>query len=250
MRGLFSDVIADHVLGFVICLARNFHVYLRRQLQRTWEGVGGEAGRSDFVSGPFISGPGVASSIDHATVHLADCTLGIVGAGAIGREVGRRARAHDMRVLAVDPIVRSIPDVCDVWPQDRLHDLLSASDFVVIAAPHTPQTNKLFRRREFEQMKRTAYLINVGRGAIVDLADLTQALADGLIAGAGLDVFEIEPLPADHPLWMMPNVIITPHVAGASPRIAERHTELLLDNIRRFVAGRPPATLVDKRRWY
>lgn len=245
MRGLFSDVIADHVLGFVICFARNFHVYLRRQLQRHWEGVGGESGRADF-----ITGPGLASSIDRAHLHLADCTLGIVGAGAIGREVGRLACAHKTRVLAVDPQVKSIPDVCDVWPSERLPELLAASDFVVIAAPHTPETHKLFRRRQFEQMKRTAYLINVGRGAIVDLADLTRALTDGLIAGAGLDVFEIEPLPADHPLWLMPNVMITPHVAGASPRIAERHTEVLLDNIRRFVSGRPPATLVDKRRWY
>ena len=245
MRGLFSDVIADHVFGFVICFARNLHLYLRRQLQRTWEAAGGETGRSDF-----ISGPGVASSIDRAHLHLADCTLGIVGAGAIGREVGRRARAHELRVLAVDPSVRSIPDVCEVWPAERLPELLSASDFVVIAAPHTPATDKLFRRREFEQMQRTAFLINVGRGAIVDLADLTQALTEGLIAGAGLDVFEIEPLPPDHPLWSMPNVIITPHVAGASPRIAERHTEVLLGNIRRFVSGQPPATLVDKSRWY
>jgi phosphoglycerate dehydrogenase-like enzyme len=245
MRGLFSDVIADHVFGFVICFARNLHVYLRRQWHRTWEAAGGESGRSDFVSGP-----GVASSIDRAHLHLADCTLGIVGAGAIGREVGRRARAHEMQVLAVDPIVRTIPDVCEVWTPDRLPDLLAASDFVVIAAPHTPETDKLFRRREFEQMKRTACLINVGRGVIVDLADLTQALTDGLLAGAGLDVFEIEPLPPEHPLWTMPNVIITPHVAGASPRIAERHTEALLENIRRFAAGRLPATLVDKRRWY
>ena len=245
MRGLFSDVIADHVLGFVICFARNLHIYMRRQMHRAWEGVGGEAGRSDF-----ITGPGVASSIDRAHLHLADCTLGIVGAGAIGREVARRARAHDMRVVAVDPIVTSIPGVCDVWPARRLPDLLAASDFVVIAAPQTPETDKLFRRRQFEQMKRTAYLINVGRGAIVDLADLTQALAEGRIAGAGLDVFETEPLPVEHPLWLMPNVIITPHVAGASPRIAERHTEVLLENIRRFVAGQPPATLVDKRRWY
>ena len=245
MRGLFSDVIADHVFGFVICFARNLHVYLRRQLQCTWGAVGGESARSDFVTGP-----GVASSIDRAHLHLADCVLGIVGAGAIGREVGRRARAHGMQVVAVDPIVPSISDICEVWPPDRLPDLLAASDFVVIAAPQTPETSKLFRLAQFEQMKRTAYLINVGRGAIVDLSDLTLALEAGLLAGAGLDVFEIEPLPADHRLWTMPNVIITPHVAGASPRIAQRHTEVLLENIRRFLAGQSPTTTVDKRRWY
>lgn len=245
MRGLFSDVIADHVLGFVICFARHFHVYIRNQARGVWEAVGGEAGRSDFVSGP-----GVASSIDLCHQHLADCTLGVVGAGAIGSEVARRARDFGMTVLAVDPRPSSIPGVCDVWPTNRLNDLLRQSDFVVIAAPHTPETEKLFRRPQFEAMRRDAYLINIGRGAIVDLADLTDALRTGVIAGAGLDVFETEPLPASHPLWTMPNVIITPHVAGTSPRIAERHTEVLLDNIRRFVAGQPPATQVDKRRWY
>jgi phosphoglycerate dehydrogenase-like enzyme len=245
MRGLFSDVIADHVLGFVICFARNFHHYLRRQMRREWEAVGGEAGRSNFVTGP-----GVASSIDHSHRHLADGTLGVVGAGQIGSEVARRAQALGMTVVAVDPSVTAVPGVCPVWNSSRLGELLEMSDFVVIAAPHTPETYKLFRRREFERMKRTAYLINVGRGAIVDLADLTSALQEGLIAGAGLDVFEVEPLPADHPLWMMPNVIITPHVAGASPRIAERHTAVLLENVRLFAAGLAPATLVDKRRWY
>ena len=245
MRGLFSDVIADHVLGFVICFARNFHVYVRRQIERRWEPVGGEAGRSDF-----LYGPGVASPIDQGHLHLADCTLGVVGAGQIGSEVARRASAFGMRVLAVDPAVESVGGVCEVWRPERLGDLLAASDFVVIAAPHTPETYKLFGRREFEQMQRTAYLINVGRGVIVDLADLTIALTERQIAGAGLDVFETEPLPADHPLWGMPNVIITPHVAGTSPRIAERHLEVLLENIRRFQAGELPATLVDKRRWY
>jgi phosphoglycerate dehydrogenase-like enzyme len=245
MRGLFSDVIADHVMGFVICFARNFHVYLRNQSRGAWEAVGGEAGRTDFASGA-----GVASSIDRSHRHLADCTLGVVGAGAIGGEVARRARTFGMTVQAVDPRPHSIPDVCEVWPTGRLNDLLKNSDFVVIAAPHTPETEKLFRRPQFEAMQRGAYLINVGRGAIVDLAALTEALRNGVIAGAGLDVFEIEPLPAGHPLWTMPNVIITPHVAGTSPRIAERHTEVLLDNVRRFVAGLPPATQVDKHRWY
>ena len=99
-------------------------------------------------------------------------------------------------------------------------------------------------------MKQSAILINVGRGAIVDLTDLTDALRAGEIAGAALDVCEPEPLPADHPLWTMPNVIITPHIAAASPRIAERHLETLLENIRRFVKGEPPGTQVDKRLWY
>ena len=98
-------------------------------------------------------------------------------------------------------------------------------------------------------MKRTAYIINIGRGVIVDLADLTAALQAGEIAGAGLDVFETEPLPKEHPLWRMENVIITPHCAAASPRVPERHLETLLDNLRRFVAGQPLLNVVDKRMW-
>lgn len=246
MRGLFSDVIADQVMGYVVAFARNLHIYMRRQMERRWEPVGGEAARVKFATGP-----GQVSAIDRAHLHLSDCTMGIVGLGQIGAEIARRAAAFGMTLIAVDPQRSSLAGLIDeVWKPVRLPELLERSDFVVIAAPHTPETYKLFRRPQFERMKRTAYLINIGRGVIVDLADLTGALQNGLIAGAGLDVFEIEPLPADHPLWEMQNVIITPHVAGMSPRIAERHTETLLENIRCFVAGRPPVTLVDKQRWY
>jgi len=137
-----------------------------------------------------------------------------------------------------------------MWPPSRLEELLRASDFVAIAAPHTPDTEQLFRRAQFRAMQRTAYLINIGRGAIVNLDDLVAALAAGEIAGAALDVFEIEPLPADHPLWTFPNVIITPHVAGQSPRIAERHLQVLLDNLGRFARGEPLVNVVDKHRWF
>src|SRR5260370_2464364 len=157
-----------------------------------------------------------------------------------------------MRVVAVDPVATQAPaGVEAVWPVARLPDLLAASDFVVIAAPHTPETAKLFRRPQFRNMKRTAYVINIGRGAIVDLADLTAALEAGEIAGAALDVYETEPLPADHPLWKMgERVILTPHVAGYSPRIAGRHLAVLLDNIGRFVRGEPLRNVVDKTRWF
>ena len=246
MRGLFSDVIADHVFGLVLCFARNLHTYIRRQARSEWSPVGGEAERS-----LFSSGPATVSEIDRRHQHLSDMTLGVVGAGEIGREVLRRATAFGMQRLAVDPICRSVPDVLEnVWPTSRLDDLLAESDYVVIAAPHTPETAKLFRRSRFEAMKRSAVLINIGRGAIVDLADLTAALQNGLIAGAGLDVFETEPLPVDHPLWKMDNVLITPHVAGTSPRIAERHLATLLDNVRRFVANEPLLNVVNKQRWF
>ena len=246
MRGLFSDVIADHVFGFVLCFARNLHTYLRRQARCEWAPVGGESERS-----LFSSGPATVSVIDRRHQHLSDMTLGVVGAGEIGREVLRRATSFGMRRLAVDPICRSVPGVLDdVWETSRLDDLLTESDYVVIAAPHTPETTKLFRRPRFEAMKRSAVLINIGRGAIVDLSDLTDALQRGLIAGAALDVFETEPLPANHPLWQMENVLITPHVAAASPRIAERHLATLVENVRRFAAGKLLRNIVDKARWF
>jgi phosphoglycerate dehydrogenase-like enzyme len=246
MRGLFSDVIADHVLGYVLCFARNLHIYLRQQARGEWAPVGGEAERTTFAAGPAH-----VSGIDRRHLHLADCTLGVVGVGSIGAEICRRAAAFGMKLLGVDPVAKQVPGVLEeIWPVARLPELLAQADFVVIAAPHTPETVKLFRAEQFRLMKRTAYLINIGRGAIVDLGELTAALAAGDIAGAALDVFETEPLPADHPLWRFENVIITPHVAAASPRIAERHTQTLLENIRRFVAGEEPLTLVDKRRWY
>jgi phosphoglycerate dehydrogenase-like enzyme len=246
MRGLYSDVIADHVLGYVICFARNFHRYIRNQVAGRWEPAGGEAERPNFASGP-----GTVSGMDRAHLHLGDMTLGVVGLGHIGSEIARRALAFDMRVLAIDPVQTQAPaGVAHIWKLDRLPQLLAESDFVVVAAPHTPETVKLFQRPQFQMMKRSAYFINIGRGAIVDLADLTAALEAGDIAGAGLDVFETEPLPADHPLWKLENVILTPHVAGASPRIAERHLGVLLENIRHFVRGEPLRNIVNKALWF
>ncbi len=246
MRGIYADVIADHVFGYIICFARNFPLYFRQQLRSRWEAAGGEAERSGFVLGPSS-----VSAMDRAHRHLPDSTLGIVGLGSIGSEIARRGLAFGMRVLAVDPQQEQAPDGVEaLWRPDRLPDLLSASDFVVVAAPHTPETEKLFRRPLFRQMKPEAYFINIGRGMIVDLADLTEALQAGEIAGAGLDVFETEPLPPVHPLWKMDNVIITPHVAAATPRIAERHLGVLLDNVRRFAGGERLRNLVDKAKWY
>ena len=246
MRGLFSDMIADQVFGYILCFARNLHIYIRQQLEVRYEPVGGESGRA-----PFLTGPAEVNPIDRAHMHLSDATLGVVGLGNIGSEIARRGLAFGMTVLAVDPVQTQPPEgVKALWKPDRLPDLLAASDFVVIAAPHTPETEKLFRREQFRQMKSTAYLINIGRGAIVDLADLTAALQAGEISGAGLDVFEVEPLPPDHPLWRMENVIITPHVAGYSPRVSERHLAVLLDNVGRFARGEPLRNVVNKAKWF
>lgn len=239
MRGLFSDVIADHVMGYVIAFARNLHVYIRQQREERYEAVGGEAGRSGFVFGP-----GVTSPVDEAHPHLGDQTLGIVGLGAIGSEIARRAAAFGMRTVAVDPVNPA------AWPLERLPELLAASHYVVVAAPHTPKTERLFTAPLFAQMRPDAVFINIGRGAIADLAALVSALQSGAIKGAALDVFEVEPLPRGHALWQLPNVIITPHIAGVSPKIAERHLGVVAENARRFAAGEPLLNVASKRDWF
>lgn len=246
MRGLFSDVIADQVLGYIICFARNLHIYIRNQQKALWVPVGGEQARVNFAAGPST-----VNAIDLAHRPLAGAMLGVVGFGNIGQEIARRGLAFGMRILAVDPVPNQCPDIAaEVWNLDRLPELLAASDYVVVAAPHTPDTARMFRRPHFELMKRSAVFINIGRGAIVDLAELTAVLQEGKLGGAALDVFEIEPLPAEHLLWQLENVIITPHVAGYSPLIAARHLALLLENIRRFVKGEPLRNVVNKAMWF
>ena len=246
MRGLFSDVIADHVMSYVLCFARNLNVYLRQQQRAHWEPVGGEQARTDF-----LTGPGTVSSIDRAHQHLSDLTMGIVGCGHIGAEVARRAAAFGMTLRGIDPQVSRVAGLIeDVRPVAELPELLGSSDYVVIAAPHTPVTERMFQSREFAQMKNTAVLINIGRGIIVSLDDLTHALQSRQIGGAALDVFETEPLPPAHPLWDMENVIITPHIAAASIHVAERHLQTLLENMRRFAAQQELLTPVNKHAWF
>ena len=246
MRGLFHDNIADHVLGCMLCFARNLHIYLRQQARAEWKPYGGVKKGQEFRSGPAVT-----SAVDLAHTTLSGATLGIVGLGSIGGEVARRGVCFGMHVIAVDSDRRVAPQ--GVEPPrgtDQLEWLLSESDYVVIAAPHTPETEGLFDATKFACMKPTAVLINVGRGVIVRLGDLTAALEAGEIAGAALDVYEVEPLPSDHPLWGLRNVILTPHIAGHSPAIAGRHLEVLLENVSRFARGEPLSNVVDKQRWF
>ncbi len=247
-RGLFGDVVADQVMGYILCFARNLHTYVRRQVEHRYEPVGGESARVSFASGP-----GTINSIDRGTIYLPSATLGIVGFGGIGSGIARRALAFGMKVRAVDrhPGNKIIPEgVESVEGMDRLAALLAWSNFAVIAAPHTPETAGRFHTGTLAHLRPTSYLINIGRGAIVVLDDLVAALHAGRLAGAALDVFEVEPLPSDHPLWDFPNVIITPHTAGYSPVIAARHLATLVENVRRFVRGEPLANVVDKALWF
>lgn len=247
MRGLFGDVIADQVLGYVICFARNLHLYIRNQVARKWPPIGGESARVDN-----LYGPGTVNAMDRATIFLPEATLGIVGLGAIGSEIARRSLAFGLTVRAVDrfPDRTSPPEGVDVGGLDRLPELLSQSDFTVIAAPHTPETERLFDARMLAHLRPSSYLINIGRGAIVVLDDLVAALRANRLAGAALDVFEVEPLPADHPLWDFPNVILTPHTAGYSTAIAPRHLATLRENVRRFALGKPLKNQVEKSLWF
>ncbi len=226
-RGIFSDGISDHVLALVTGFARQLPFLIRQQLKGSWE--------------PAKFRP----------IHLPDCTLGIVGLGGIGAAVAHRAAAFGMRVIAVDARRTERPEaVNELWPADQLPRLLAQSDFVVICAPETPETRGLFGAAAFRTMKQSAYLINIGRGKIVHLDALVDALQAGEIAGAGLDVFEIEPLPSHHPLWEMENVVITPHIAGVGPPIAERRHQVLIENLRRFIADEPLLNVVDKASWF
>ena len=248
MRGLFGDVIADQVVGYILCFARNLHTYIRNQVEHRYEPVGGESARVDNASGP-----GTVNAMDRATIYLPEATLGIVGLGGIGAEIARRGLAFGMTVRAVDRFperTRPPEGVEAVEGMEGLGGLLARSDFAVIAAPHTPETAGLFDAKTLAHLRPSSYLINIGRGAIVVLDDLVAALRAGKIAGAALDVFEVEPLPADHPLWDFPNVILTPHTAGYSTAIAPRHLATLAENVRRFDRGEPLANRVEKALWF
>ena len=245
MRGLFYDVIADHVFTYILMFARRMHIYMAQQYESNWSPVGGETGRADYSVGP-----GNVTPMDHQHQQLADSTLGILGMGSIGREIARYGKQLGMTVIGVDPYSEPPKYVDTFGGLTDLDEMLSSSDFVVIAAPHTPETEGLFNLEVMRKMKSSAFLINIGRGVIIPLDDLVTALNADLIAGAALDVFEIEPLPEDHPLWKMPNVIITPHIAACTPKVSERHLEVLLGNIRRFANDESLLNVVNKSLWF
>ena len=179
-------------------------------------------------------------------------TVGVIGLGNIGREVGRLAKAIGMRVLAVDLVkpVGWTRYVDTMLTLDQLRQLLAESDFVVLALPLTPETNKLIGEEELRTMKSSAYLINIARGGLVDEEVLTRALGEHWIAGAGLDVFATEPLPTDSRLWELPNVIFSPHVAGAMEDYNIRATEIFTENLRRYLNGEKLRNVVDKKKGY
>lgn len=184
-------------------------------------------------------------------IELEGLTMGIIGFGGTGRAMARRAVAFGMRVLALDewPVPPS-DGVHEVWGRDRLTELLAASDVVAVCCPLTAETRGLLNEATFTQMKRGAFLVNVTRGEIIDGEALVRALQDGRCGGAALDVAPLEPLPADHPLWALENVVMTPHTAGASQLRAIRNLERFCENLRRVRVGDPLLGVVDKQLGY
>ena len=185
---------------------------------------------------------------------LAGQTLGVVGLGSIGRRIAQVGRAFGMRVLGMRRSFSgedaSDPDVDQSYPSSALRELLGQSDYVVLAVPLTPATEHMIGEAELRSMKPSAYLVNIARGRVIDEQALIRALREGWIAGAGLDVAEVEPLPAHSPLYTMPNVILTPHIAGVSVHYESRLAHLFAENLRRYRAGEPLLNRFDPARGY
>jgi phosphoglycerate dehydrogenase-like enzyme len=182
---------------------------------------------------------------------VADAVLGLIGLGAIGRRTAELARALGMHVIAVrEHPERGAETADEVFGPGALNEVLARSDYVVIAAPVTSATQHVINRERLGQVKSDAYLINVSRGVLIDEAALIETLRERRIAGAALDVFQHEPLPPESPLWTLDNVLITPHTAGLTSRMWERHYALFSENLRRYLAGQAMLGLVDKSRGY
>ena len=230
MRAIGGPVIAEHAIGLLLGLSRGLHVTIPRQAKGEW-----------LQNYPAES---------RVTV-LHGKTMLVVGLGGIGSEVAERANALGMRVIATRASDAPSPAfIKHVGKPDELMKLLGEADVVVNTAPLTTETRGLFDAKVFAGMKRTAYFINVARGASVVTDDLVDALVSYRIAGAGLDVTEPEPLPSDHPLWRAPNLVLTPHVAGDSDLGVGPQLQLLRENLRRYQAGERMLSVVDLRREY
>jgi phosphoglycerate dehydrogenase-like enzyme len=227
--GTMAPEVAEHALALVLAMTRRIAPSLEAQRARQWANL--------RRNNPPIS--------------LAGLTMGIAGYGHIGRELAVRARAFGMRVLGYRRAAAEPDALLDgVYGRERFTEFLGASDVIVSALPLTPATEGAFDLEAFRAMKRSAYFVNVGRGPVVDEAALRQALKEGLIAGAASDVFDIEPLPAGSPLWDTPNLVITPHVGGASQNVWYAMIDLVFRNLELFRRGEPLVNEVDKRLGY
>ena len=230
--GVHSIPMAEHILGTIIALARRFPSAVRYQSWHHWA-------QQEIWDEPI------------RPRELPGQVLLLVGFGAIGRETAKRVRPLGMKIWACTRSGRNdSPDLDRVVPSSQLDEVLHEADFVVLAAPVTPETHHLMNAERLRRMKPTAFLINVSRGALVDEAALVKALQQRTIAGAALDVTEREPLPPDDPLWTLENIMITPHLSAVSEFLWDRQTELLLENLERWFGGKELRNRVDLQRGY
>ncbi len=232
--GVMGPPMAETVMAMVLYFARGFDLALESARRREW-----------IKDAIYESASPVRE--------IGDATLGVVGYGGVGRELARRARALGMRVLATrrTPAPEAAEGEVEILSGDAgLRRLLAESDYVALTVPATPETTGLISAGQFALMKATAVLINVARGSIVDETALIEALRSGRLRGAGLDVFAKEPLSPESPLWSMPNVLITPHVSAVSPAYWRRETDLIVENLRRYIEGRELLNVVRKDRGY
>ncbi len=226
-KGCYAPAIADHVIGMLLTLARQISGQIRQMPKHKWGGTGDQ-------------------------LEMTDMTMGIVGFGGIGRQVARRAKALDMRVIAADIQAyypAQIGDLCeDLYhaEDEGLRTLLQESDVVVCGAPHTSRSEGMFGATQFADMKSGSFFINVSRGKLVDTPALVDAIRSGHLQGVALDVTDPEPLPPDHVLWDFENVIITSHISGRSQYSRNRVQSVLTDNVHRYLNGYPLINLVDK----
>lgn len=219
--------IADHALALLLALTRNLNLAIPDRTTEEWR------------------------HRPYKPIELRGKTAVIVGVGGIGSQIAQRASAFGMTVIGVDPKdIPLNPYVSRMVYPDQLDSVLPLADVVFISAPHTPQSEGMIGPRQFEIMKQGAFFIAVSRGKLYDTGALVKALDSRKLSGAGLDVTNPEPLPKGHPLWKFENVIVTPHIAGASDGIDARRVSLIKENIARFVAGRPMLNVVDKQKGY
>lgn len=231
--GIHATSIGEYVFGSMLMFNRTWPEMVRLQDRHIW--------------------PRSANWYKLGGRELVDQTLGIIGLGSIGRRIAQLGKAFGMHVLATRRSATGNevdPDVDRFYPMERLHDMLHQSDYVVIAVPLTRETEKLVGEAELRAMQPHTYLVNIARGRVIDEAALIRALKEGWIAGAGLDVTEEEPLPADSPLYSMSNVILTPHISGVSVHYDKRLAALFADNLQRYRAGEPLLNLYDPARGY
>ncbi len=177
-------------------------------------------------------------------------TLGILGLGAIGQELARKAAALEMRVIGTKRRVETLPNVAKVYPQEATDEVLAASDFVLLLLPVTPDTENFINAQRLKMMKPTAWLLNFARGALIVDDDLIAAVKAKIIAGAVLDVFREEPLPATHPFWQTDGILVLPHIGGGHPMRTAAVADLFADNARRFLAGEKLNAVVDRAAGY